>query len=211
MLTSDFSDINLNGEDQPTHLFDAHELEQIKAWKRECKNGISTSESSAAMLVGQVCLPDFIDDLDWVTELTHAAGNLEFDSWLAKGPHRNRQNELAPIHLMGAMLDHNNEARVDRHDYYATWLPDLGITVVSAYSSDPQDICNHAIALGYIDSPYLVPHSNTLISILSWFWRWYGANISHWEFLYDDDSPCGKSCLLKSELVNKHLSFTMAG
>ena len=129
----DWSDINKHGEKEPEHLYEDYELEQIQGWIRSCLNGVTQSIDDLSELVGQVSLPDLAEDLDWVTLFTDMLGNDEFDSWLAKGPHRNRQHKLSPIHLMGAVL----EGSVDRHDYYATWLPEIEMTVISVYSADP--------------------------------------------------------------------------
>jgi hypothetical protein len=159
----DWSEINSRGEKQAEHLFEDYELDKIQGWMRECLNGVTQSIDDSSELVGQVCLPDLVDDLDWVALFTDMLGNEEFDSWLAKGPHRNRQRELSPIDLMGAVLNHPKETIVDRHDYYATWLPDIGITVISVYSADPQDIYHHALALGYIDVPYSVTQDNNIL------------------------------------------------
>jgi hypothetical protein len=205
----DFSDINIHGEKQPTHLYDDHELEQIEAWKNQCIHGTTRIENTAATLVGQVGLPNLTDCLEWVTELTLELGNEEFDSWLASGPHRNRQLELSAIHLMGAVLDHPDEICVDRHDYYATWLPDVGITVISVYSADPRDILHHTLAIGYIEGPYIYPQSSNILAILCQFWCGYSNDMSRWEFIYSNEgSACGRSCFLNKQLVSKYILMT---
>ena len=202
----DWSGINTRDEKQPEHLYEYYELDQIQVWMRSCLDGMYQSVDDLSELVGQVCLPDLVDDLDWITLWTDMLGNEEFDSWLAKGPHRNRQRELSPIHLMGAVLNHPETPSVDRHDYYATWLPEIGITVISVYSADPQDIYHHALALGYIEGAYSVTQTNNIMPMLCWIWRWYTDDISHWKFHYDEeDSACGTGCLLNNNLVSEYL------
>jgi len=198
----DWSDINKHGEDQPEHLYEDYEFEQIQGWMRSCLNGVTQSVDELSELVGQVSLPNFVEDLDWVTLFTDMMGNDEFDSWLAKGPHRNRQRKLSPIYLMGAAL----EGEVGCHDYYATWLPEVGITVISVHSGEPDDIYQHALALGYIEGAFSVDQANDIMPMLCWIWRWHTKDISQWEFRYDDeDSPCGTECLFNNDLVSEYL------
>ena len=103
---------------------------------------------------------------------------------------------------MGAVL----EGEVVRHDYYATWLPEIGITVISVYSGEPDDIYQHALALGYIEGAFSVAQANEIMPMLYWIWDWYTDDISQWEFCYDDkDSPCGTGCLLNNELVDEYM------
>ena len=198
----DWSDINKHGEEQPEHLYEDYEIDQIQEWMRGCLNGVTQSVDELSELVGQVSLPDFVEDLDWITLFTDMFGNDEFDSWLAKGPHRNRRCKLSPIHLMGAVL----EGEVVRHDYYATWLPEIGITVISVYSGEPDDFYRHVLALGYIEGAFSVAQTNDILPTLCWIWRWHTKDISQWEFRYDDeDSPCGTECLFNNDLVSEYL------
>jgi hypothetical protein len=198
----DWSDVNKNDEEQPEHLYEDYEIDQIQEWMRGCLDGVNQSEGDLPELVGQVCLPHLVDDLDWVTVWAEMLGNAEFDSWLAKGPHRNRQWQLSPIHLMGAVL----EGEVVRHDYYATWLPEIGITVISVYSGEPDDFYRHVLALGYIEGAFSVAQTNDIMPMLCWIWRWHTKDISQWEFRYDDeDSPCGTECLFNNDLVSEYL------
>ena len=198
----DWSDVNKNDEEQPEHLYEDYEIDQIQEWMRGCLNGVTQSVDELSELVGQVSLPDFVEDLDWITLFTDMFGNDEFDSWLAKGPHRNRRCELSPIHLMGAVL----EGEVVRHDYYATWLPEIGITVISVYSGEPDDFYRHVLALGYIEGAFSVAQTNDIMPMLCWIWRWHTKDISQWEFRYDDeDSPCGTECLFNNDLVSEYL------
>ena len=198
----DWSDVNKNNEEQPEHLYEDYEIDQIQEWMRGCLNGVTQSVDELSELVGQVSLPDFVEDLDWITLFTDMFGNDEFDSWLAKGPHRNRRCKLSPIHLMGAVL----EGEVVRHDYYATWLPEIGITVISVYSGEPEDFYRHVLALGYIEGAFSVAQTNDIMPMLCWIWRWHTKDISQWEFRYDDeDSPCGTECLFNNDLVSEYL------
>ena len=202
----DWSDINKHGEEHPEHLYEEYELDQIQLWMRSYLDGVNQSEGDLPELVGQVCLPNLVDDPDWITVWAEMLGNAEFDSWLAKGPHRNRQCQLSPIHLMGAALKGQEKSIAYRHEYYATWLPEIGITVISVYSTGAEDIYHNALALGYIDGPYSDSKANDIMSMLHVWWQGYTDDISQWESHYDDDySPCGTECLFNNDLVSEYL------
>ena len=199
----DWSDINKHGEEHPEHLYEEYEIDQIQEWMRGCLDGVSQDHEYQSHLVGQVSLAALVDELEWVTQFTYLLGG-EFDSWLAMGPHRNRQLQLSPIHLMGAGLNHPEHTTVYRQDYYATWLPEIGITVISAYSGD---LYLNPTAMGFIDGPYSVSKANNIILMLCSLWRcWTDDNISRCEFYYDDeDSPYGTECLFNNDLVGEYL------
>jgi len=110
---------------------------------------------------------------------------------------------------MGATLKGQEKSIAYRHEYYATWLPEIGITVISVYSTGAEDIYHNALALGYIDGPYSDSKANDIMSMLRVWWRGYTDDISQWEVHYDDDySPCGTECLFNNELANEHIRMT---